>query len=73
MRKAILISVWAIVLLNMVFFTDIIINYFVGNTQSIFSGATTEGSQAALAGIMDFICLMILYFYTSVLLDKERV
>lgn len=73
MRKAILISVWAVVLLNMVFFTDIIINYFVGNTQSIFSGATTESSQAALAGVMDFICLMILYFYTSVLTDKERV
>ena len=73
MRKAILITVWAVVLLNMVFFTDIIINYFVGNTQSIFSGATTESSQAALAVVMDFIFLMILYFYTSVLTDKERV
>jgi len=73
MRTFLLIAVWAVVIANMFFFTDIIYNYFVGNTQSLLSGATTEASQAALAAIMNAMCMMILYFYTSVLRDIERI
>jgi hypothetical protein len=73
MKKAILIGVWAICLLNMAFFTDIIVNYLIGNERSIYSGATTKVDQFYFSCFMNFICGLVLYTYTSILTDKERV
>ena len=72
MKKVLLIVVWAIVIANMFFLTDILYNYVIGNTQSVLSGATTEASQAVLAVVMNVMCMIILYFYTIILTDKER-
>ena len=72
MKKVLLIVVWAIVIANMFFLTDILYNYVIGNTQSVLSGATTEASQAVLAAVMNVMCMIILYFYTIILTDKER-
>lgn len=72
MKKVLLIVVWAIVIANMLFFTDILYNYVIGNTQSVLSGATTEASQAVLAAVMNVMCMIILYFYTLVINDIER-
>jgi hypothetical protein len=72
MKKAILISVWAICLSNMVFFTDIIINYLIGNDKSALSGATTEQSQMVLSLVMNAICILLIWMYTSVLTQKPQ-
>jgi len=72
MKKAILISVWAICLSNMVFFTDIIINYLIGNDKSSLSGATTEQSQMVLSLVMNGICILLIWMYTTVLTQKPQ-
>jgi hypothetical protein len=72
MKKAILILVWAICLSNMVFFTDIIINYLNGNIESSLSGATTEQSQMVLSVVMDAMCILLIWMYTSVLTQKTQ-
>jgi hypothetical protein len=72
MKKAILISVWAICLSNMVFFTDIIINYLIGNDKSSLSGATTEQTQMVLSVVMDAICILLIWMYTTVLTQKPQ-
>ena len=72
MKKAILILVWAICLSNMVFFTDIIINYLNGNIESSLSGATTEQSQMVLSVVMDAICILLIWMYTTVLTQKPQ-
>lgn len=73
MKKILLVAVWAICLLNMLFFTDIIINYIIGNSQAFLSKASTGLSQMILASVMDLACVMLLYLYTIILNEKERV
>jgi len=72
MKKAILITIWAICLSNMVFFTDIIINYLIGNDKSSLSGATTEQSQMVLSLVMNGICILLIWMYTTVLTQKPQ-
>jgi len=73
MKKTILILVWAVCLSNMVFFTDIIINYLNGNIKSSLSGATTEQSQMVLSIVMDAICILLLWVYTTILIQKPKI
>ena len=67
-----LILVWAICLANALFFGDIIVNFFLGNTQSEITGATTEQSQAILSVVVLFIIVIVLYFYTKLLTNNVK-
>lgn len=62
-----LILIWAICLTNAIFFCDIIVNYFLGNTQSKLTGATTELTQAIFSAVMLFLITIVLFFYTKVI------
>jgi len=67
-----LILVWAICLANTLFFGDIIVNFFLGNTQSKITDATTELGQAIFSAVMLFIIVIVLYFYTKLLTNNVK-
>ena len=72
MRKIFLIIVWIVGLSNGLFFTDILINFILGNSKSILSGATTEQTQALLSIIMLILISLMLYLYTTALTSKTE-
>ena len=71
-RKAVLIVVWAVCSLNIFFFSDIVINHWLGNTQSALSGATTRSVQCYISFIMIAICVAIIAMYTIVLREARK-
>lgn len=73
MRKIFLIIVWIVGLSNGLFFADILINFILGNSKSMFSGATTEQTQALLSIVMLVLISFMLYLYTNVLTSKKDV
>ena len=71
MKKVFLVAIWAICLANAFFFGDILINFFLGYTESAISGATTEKTQAYLSVVMLAVIGITLYFYTKLLIPKQ--
>lgn len=67
-----LILIWAICLANALFFCDIIVNFFLENTQSKITNATTELNQAIFSAVMLFIIVIVLYFYTQLLKNNIK-
>ena len=72
MRKIFLIIVWIVGLSNGLFFADILINFILGNSKSVFSGATTEQTQALLSVVMLVTISLMLYLYTITLTSKTE-
>ena len=72
MRKLFLILVWLICLANGFFFSDILINFFLGYSKSFISGATTGESQAYLSVVMLAVITLTLYLYTNLLTFKKQ-
>lgn len=66
-KKVFLIAVYIICIANMVFFTDVIVNHVIGNEVSMLSGASTGDVQCYISIVVDFMCLVIVYFYTKAL------
>jgi hypothetical protein len=71
MKKLFLIFIWLICLANGFFFADILINFFLGYTESAISGATTKESQAYFSVVMLVLITLTLYLYTKCLTFKK--
>lgn len=71
MRKLFLVIVWAICLANAFFFTDILINFCLGNSVSQISGATTEETQAYFSVFMLALITLTMYLYTMAVVSIE--
>lgn len=72
MRKLFLVIVWLICLANGFFFADILINFFLGYTESTISGATTKETQAYFSVVMLAVITLTLYLYTNLLTFKKQ-
>lgn len=70
-NKVALALIWLTGLYYLLFFVDIVINYYLGNTQSVLSHATTKGSQCFFSLFMIGIVILMLTMFTSILRNKE--
>lgn len=71
-KKILLVIMWIACIITIAFFSDIIINYLIGNTKSPITDACTKGHQCYISCVMVTLCVNLIGTYTLLARDNKK-